>query len=148
MANIGSIMDLCINIIEPKDCLESWSKKFMLKTIHTEVNNMTSNTATIKFHDTVMDGVRESHTTILKDIKIYKRRIASPPNVRLNKDNITVPQNTLLNTFRNDTQNKCYPYNILQHQHCGKLSWIMQDEIQIFGTEFNGVFIRTLSETS
>ena len=32
MANIGSMMDPCINISEPStDCLDSWSKKFTLK---------------------------------------------------------------------------------------------------------------------
>ena len=71
MANIGSIMDPHINITEPsKDCLDSWSKKFTLRTIYTGANKMTSNAATIEFYDTVMDGVRE--TTDLKDIGISK----------------------------------------------------------------------------
>ena len=47
-------MDPCINITEPsKDCLDSWLKKFMLKTIHTGANRMTSNATTIEFYDTV-----------------------------------------------------------------------------------------------
>ena len=42
MANISGMMDPRINITEPsKDCLDSWSKKFMLKTIHTGANKMT-----------------------------------------------------------------------------------------------------------
>ena len=66
---------------------------------------MTSNaTTTTEFYETVMDGVREYHTTVLKDIKIDKRKISPPPKVRLNKDNISVPQNILLNTFTKDTQ--------------------------------------------
>ena len=59
-----------------------------------------------------MDGVSEYHTTALKNIEIDKRQIAPPPKVRLNKDNISIPQNALLNTFRKDTQNKGNPYNI------------------------------------
>ena len=89
---------------------------------------MTSNAATIEFYDTIMDGVRE--TTDLKDIGISKRKIVPPPKVRLNKDNISIPQNALLNTFRMDSQNKGSPYNILQHQHCGKPYSIMHDGIQ------------------
>ena len=68
-----------------------------------------------------MDGVREYHTTVLKDIEIDKRKIAPPPKVRLKKDNISIPQNALLNTFRKDTQNKGNLYHILHNQHCGKL---------------------------
>ena len=78
MANVGSMMDFCINITEPsKDCLDSWSKKFMLKTIHTGVNKMISNATTSESYDTVVDGVREYHTAVLKDIEIDKRKIAN-----------------------------------------------------------------------
>ena len=97
---------------------------------------------------TVMDGVSEYHTTALKNIEIDKRQIAPPPKVRLNKDNISIPQNALLNTFRKDTQNKGNPYNVLFNQHCGKFYSIMHDGVQKFAKELNGVFIRTLSETS
>ena len=94
-----------------------------------------------------MDEVRQYHTTVLKDIEIDKRKIAPSPKVRLNKDNISIPQNALLNTFRKDTQNKGNPPNILHDQHCGKLYSIMHDGIQKFRKELNGVFIRTLSKT-
>ena len=78
MANVGSMMDFCINITEPsKDCLDSWSKKFMLKTIHTGVNKMISNATTSESYDTAVDGVREYHTAVLKDIEIDKRKIAN-----------------------------------------------------------------------
>ena len=54
MTNIDSIMDPCINITEPsKDCLDSWLKTFMFKTIHTGTNRMTSKSTTIEFYDTV-----------------------------------------------------------------------------------------------
>ena len=85
---------------------------------------------------------------VLKDIEIYKRNNIPLQKVRLNKDNISIPQNALLNTFRKDTQNKGNPYNILHNQHCGKLHSIMHDRIQKLGKELNGVFIRTLSEMS
>ena len=75
-----------------------------------------------------------------------KLQIALPPKVRLKKDNISVPQ--FRKTFRKDAQNKGKPYNILQHQHYKKLHLIMYDIIQKFGKKFEGVFIRTLSETS
>ena len=51
---------------------------------------MTSNTTTIAFYDTVMSGVRKHHATVLKDIEINKRKIARPPKVKLNKDNISI----------------------------------------------------------
>ena len=55
LANIGSMMDPHTNITEPsKGCLDS---KFMLKTIHTGANKITSNATTIEFCDTVLDGV-------------------------------------------------------------------------------------------
>ena len=53
-----------------------------------------------------------------------------------------------MNKFRNDTQNKGNPYNILHNQHCGKLYSINHGGIQKFGKELTAVFIRTLSETS
>ena len=107
MANISSMLDPCITLIEPsKDCSDSWPEKFMLKTIHTGANKMTSNATTIEFYDTVRDGVKKYHTTVLKAIEIDKRKIPPPPKVRLNKDNICVLQNALLNKFRKDN-----PYN-------------------------------------
>ena len=102
MANISSI-----TLIEPsKDCSDSWPETFMLKAIHTGANKMTSNATTIEFYDTVRDGVKKYHTAVLKAIEIDKRKIPLPPKVRLNKDNICVPQNALLNKFRKDN-----PYN-------------------------------------
>ena len=67
---------------------------------------MTPNTTTMEFYDTIMDGVREYHTTALKDTEIDKRKIAPPSKVRQNKDNINAPKNALLNIFRKDTINK------------------------------------------
>ena len=59
-----------------------------------------------------MDGVREYHTTVLKDIEIVNKTIALPPKVRLSKDDINI-LNAKLNTFTNDTHNH-NPLNILQ----------------------------------
>ena len=59
-----------------------------------------------------MDGVREYHTTVLKDIEIVNKTIALPPKVRLSKDDINI-LNAQLNTFTNDTHNH-NPLNILQ----------------------------------
>ena len=42
---------------------------------------MTPNTTTMEFYDTIMDGVREYHTTALKDTEIDKRKIAPPSKV-------------------------------------------------------------------
>ena len=102
----------------------------MLKAIHTVVNKIISNLTVIKSYGTVMDGVREYHTTVSKDIEINKRKVNS------------IIQNVLQNTFRKDVQNKGNPYNIVQHD-TEKRNLIMHDRIQKFGKELTVVFIRT-----
>ena len=57
-----------------------------------------------------MDGVREYHTTVLKDIEIGNKTIALPPKVRSNKDHINI-LNAQLNIFTGNTHNH-NPYNI------------------------------------
>ena len=106
---------------------------------------MTPNTTTMEFYDTIMDGVREYHTTALKDTEIDKRKIAPPSKVRQNKDNINAPKNALLNIFRKDTINKAnHLLTSTQWKTLFNYAW----RIQILGKELNGVFIKTLSETS
>ena len=77
--NIGSMMDPHITIFQSsKDYVDGSSKKFMLKTIHTGVSKRTSNVTAIEFYDTVMDGVTEYHTKLLKYIEINKKNFLPP----------------------------------------------------------------------
>ena len=53
-----------------KDDIDEWSKRFMLRTIHPGVNKMVSNESSLEFYCTVVDGVREYHSTVLKNVTV------------------------------------------------------------------------------
>lgn len=62
----------------------------MIKTIYTRAKKITSNTTKIEFCDTVIDGIKEYHTTVLKDSEINKRKTA--PLHKISQTKITAPE--------------------------------------------------------
>ena len=58
MMPIGNLLDPKIKLTDPsKDCFDTWSKTFCLKTVHTVVNKLISNSAAVEMYDTVVEGV-------------------------------------------------------------------------------------------
>ena len=53
-------------------------------------------------YDTVIEGVREYHSTVLASVEINNKKIAPHSKVALNKDNIHVAQSALLKSYQND----------------------------------------------
>ena len=54
--------------------LLAWSKTFCLKTVHTVVNRLISNSATIEMYDTVTEGVSEYHSTVFAGVEINNQK--------------------------------------------------------------------------
>ena len=144
MVHIGNMLDPKISFLEPsKDRMDIWAKRFCLKTIHTGVNKLVSNYASIEFYNSVMEGVHEYHTTVLSGVEINKFKIAPPPKVKLNKDNISIAQSALLEAYQSSHE-EGNPYNDIKGYY-GKYYSIMHDGIQNFNKELNRIFVRTLS---
>ena len=147
MMHIGNLPVPKIKLTDPsKDCSNTWSKTFYLKTVHTGVNKLISNSAKIKMYDTVIEDVREYHPTVLAGVEINNQKIAPLSKVVLNKDNIHVVQSALLKLYQNDTE-ETDPYQDLR-SYCGKFYSLMHDGIQKFAKELNGAYVRTLSSST
>ena len=56
-----------------KDCSDTWSKTFCLKTVHADVNKLISNSATIELYDTVIEGFCEYHSIVLAGVEINNK---------------------------------------------------------------------------
>ena len=100
MMHIGSLLYPQIKLTDRSlKRLLAWSKTFCLKTVHTVVNRLISNSATIQMYDTVTEGVLNIIPLSLQVLKLIIKKIASPSKVVLNKDNIHVAQSALLKAF-------------------------------------------------
>ena len=147
LMHIGNLLDPKIKLTDlSKDRSSTWSKTFCLKTVHTGVNKLISNTATIEMYDTVIEGVREYHSTILAGAEINNKKIAPPSKVVLDKDKIHVAQSALLKSYQNDT-GETNPYQDLRSYY-GKLYSLMHGGIQKFAKELNGAYVRILSSST
>ena len=146
MVNIDSLIDPRIQLGTPcRDDADVWAKIYMLKVIHKGVNKLISSEASLEFYDTVVEGTRDYHSAVLKDVKINNKVPAPPPKIAVNKDNIHIPQNALLQSFKQSGDPK-NPHNILTKQRQGRVYSVMHDDIQKFKYELNGVMARTLSK--
>ena len=47
-----------------------------------------------------MDGIREYHASVLSNVEINHCKVASPPKVQLNKNNISQVQSAILKAFK------------------------------------------------
>ena len=64
-----------------------------MKTVHTGVNKLVSNNASIEFYESAVDGVREYHASVLSNVEINK--VTPPPKVQLNKNKISEIQSAI-----------------------------------------------------
>lgn len=146
LMHVGQMLDPQISLFsECKDDLDVWAKKFCLKTVHTGVNKLVSNNSSIEFYDSVMDGVREYHSTVLSGVEINNCRVAPPPKVKLNKNNISQVQSAILESYKQSSV-EGNPYVEL-NKHYGKYYSIMHDGIQKYSRELNGSMVRTVSSS-
>ena len=141
MGKIDLMIDPHLSInAETHDSLDEWAKNYCITTVLTGANKMVSNVASICFYDSVMDGVRQYHETVLKDIVIDGKVVLPPPRVTLNSHNIPVIQKSILDGYKSmDTSSN--PYHVLRGNPIYSLS---HDGIQKFSRELNGVYIRTV----
>ena len=90
MLRIGSMLDPTISFkISCKDSLYTLAKIFCLQTMHTGVNKQVPNNSSIEFYQTVMEGIRIYHNTVLSGVEVGHSKLALLPKVLLNKNNIT-----------------------------------------------------------
>ena len=145
--HIGSSLDPTISLFEPcKDSLDQWSKRFCLQTIQTGVNKQVSSSASIEFYNSVIEGVRGYHNTVLSGVEVNNSKLALPPKVKLDVNNIPKAQLALLDSYRQSNEEN-NPYQQLRSFN-GKYYSISHDGIQKFSKELNGVYVRTLSGKS
>ena len=101
MAHIGHRMDPTIKTFNPcKETLYIWAKTFCIKTLHSRVRKQYSNNASIEFYNSVLQGVRDYHKTVLAGQKLVKCKLVPPAKVLLNVNNVTV-QNAIFETYKN-----------------------------------------------
>ena len=97
-------------------------------------------------YDTVIEGIREYHSTVLASVEINNKKIAPHSKVALNKDNIHVAQSALLKSYQNDA-GETNPYQGLRSYY-GKFYSLIHDGIQKFANELNGAYVRILSSST
>ncbi len=142
MKPISEALDQAIDLSQPcKDDVDKWAKRFLLKTLRTGVNKTVSNEASLEFYDSVIDGCKDYHKTVLKNVVVNDQIIPPPPKVRVNRNNISIPQKSILTAIQESLE-KNNPYNIFTHQ--SDYYSIMHDGIQKFRMELNGVILRTI----
>ena len=92
MISIDKMVDPRIQLSTPSaDDLDVWTKEFLLKICHTGVNKLISNEASLEFYDCVIEGVRGYHSTVLSGIQVNEKKLAPPPKVEVNRNNIHIP---------------------------------------------------------
>ena len=94
----------------------------------------------------VIEGVKDYHNTVLAEVEINNCKLARPPRVQVNRNNISTMQLALLETYQNGTETG-NPYAAVKGYN-GKYFSLMHDGIQKFGMELNGVFVRVASYSS
>ena len=142
MLRIGSMLDPTISFkISCKDSLYTLAKIFCLQTMHTGVNKQVPNNSSIEFYQTVKEGIRIYHNTVLSGVEVGHSKLALLPKVLLNKNNITTTQFALQESYCQDDHEE-NPYKLVQSRRYYPL---LYDGIQKFSKELNGVFIRSLS---
>ena len=105
---INTMLDPKLSMTEPpKDDLDEWAKNFCLSTILTGTKKMVSQETTIEFNESVVQGVKGYHNTVLKDVAVNKWKVVPPPKVLLDYNNIPKYEKALLTSYREspDPQN-------------------------------------------
>ena len=105
---------------------------------------MVSQETTIEFNESVVQGVKGYHNTVLKDVAVNKWKVVPPPKVLLDYNNIPKYEKALLTSYREspDPQN---PYFIMKNGSHAKYYTLMHDGIQKFSHELNGSYRRTVN---
>ena len=76
---IGSMLDPTISFISPcKGSLDTCTKVFCLQRIHTGVKKQMSNNSSIELYQTVMEGTRGYHNTVLSGIEVNHLKLVPP----------------------------------------------------------------------
>ena len=127
-----------------KDDIDKWSKRSMLKMIHAGVRKMISNEATLEIYDAHVEGARDYHNMVLKNVRVNNESLPPPKLVLVNKNNVNLVHEALLRSFRKSTDPE-NPYHVLLREERGAFFSLMHDGIQKFGMELNGVIVRTIN---
>lgn len=96
-----------------------------------------------------LNSLRRYHKLKLGDIEIDGKKFIPPVKVKLHDKNIARIQRGIVDTYKNlETPTKVNeaPYAALKKGQFGMYYSIMNDGIQKFRKEFNGVFLRTLDK--
>lgn len=106
-----------------------------------------SQEATMALYEESVKAMRKYHTEKLGDIEIEGKKFLPPVRTKLNDKNISRIQAGVVKAFkdlREPTDVNQAPYTSLRCGSFGKFYSIMNNGIQKFMKELNGVFIRTI----
>ena len=77
---LGKCLTQKFFIFKCKDSLDVWSKELCFKTVHAGVIKLVSNNASVEFfYESLMDGVKEYHASVLSNVEINNCIVAPSP---------------------------------------------------------------------
>ena len=59
-----------------------------------------ANETNLQYYNSVIDGIKDYHKTVLPDVKINNQILTVPPRVQVNKCNIDFPLDSILKSFQ------------------------------------------------
>jgi len=105
-----------------------------------------SNASTQDLYSTSLRGIRQYHKSKLGNLEIDGKKFRKPVRVKINLHDITRVQKGIADAYkklRKSTSLNKATYKALTETH-GRFYSIMNDGIQKFPQEFNGVFVRII----
>ena len=114
-----------------------------MQATHAGVNNQMSNNSGIEFYQTFLEIIRSYLNTVLSGVEVNHSKIAPPPKMLLNKNNIITTQFELLEPYHQDDGEE-NPDKLLQSPFA-KYYLLLHNNIQKFNKKLNGVLNRSLS---
>ena len=142
------LLDPSVGMFEPaKNADQALAQDHCLTIILVGANKNLCQEATMNIYDESLNAMRRYHKLKLGDIEIEGKKFTPPVKVKLHDKNISRIQQGIVAAYKNldvPTPLNQAPFAALKNGPFGKFYSIMNDGIQKFSTEFNGVFLRTI----
>ena len=72
-----------------------------------------ANETNLQYYNSVIDGIKDYHKTVLPDVKINNQILTAPLRVQVNKDNTGFPLDCILKSFQRSTKDE--PISVAQN---------------------------------
>ena len=148
-ANIASFLDPSVSMFKvPSNDDEHLAQDHCISIILAGANKAFSQEATLHNYEVSVKVLRQYYKKKLGSIEIEGKKLTPPVRTLLNDKNISKIQNGIVEAYKHmkaPTPINKAPYVALNGPF-GKFYSVMNDGIQKFGHEFNGVFLRTVDD--